>query len=90
MSGKILIKWRHNLCAEIAKKRYMNPENTRAMHIEIANIFFNQEGDDSDETSSEHTVTSGNSDQRRIYELLTIFRLQFRANCRCYSTQSAR
>lgn len=63
MSGKILIKWRHNLCAEIAKKRYMDPENTRAMHIEIANIFFNQEGDDSDETSSEHTVTSGNPSQ---------------------------
>lgn len=32
----------------------MDPDVTRAVHIEIANIFFNQEQDDSDEISSEH------------------------------------
>lgn len=32
----------------------MDPDITRGVHIEIANIFFNQEQDDSDEISSEH------------------------------------
>lgn len=59
MSGRILIQWRHSLCAEIAKVRYMDPDKTRAVHTEIANIFFNQEQDDSDEISSEH-----NSDEK--------------------------
>lgn len=59
MSGKILIQWRHGLCAEIAKQRYMDPDSTRAVHIEIANIFFNQEQDESDEISSEHN-SAGN------------------------------
>lgn len=60
MSGKILIQWRHSLCAEIARARYSNPERTRAVHTEIANIFFNpaDAGDDSgdgDDTSSQHS-----------------------------------
>lgn len=59
MSGKILIQWRHSLCSEISKARYMDPENTRAVHTEIANIFFNQDAEESDETSSEHSVKSG-------------------------------
>lgn len=37
----------------------MDPENTRAVHTEIANIFFNQDAEESDETSSEHSVKSG-------------------------------
>lgn len=32
----------------------MDSDITRTVHIEIANIFFNQEQDDSDEISSEH------------------------------------
>lgn len=32
----------------------MDPDIARSVHIEIANIFFNQEQDDSDEISSEH------------------------------------
>lgn len=32
----------------------MDSDITRSVHIEIANIFFNQEQDDSDEISSEH------------------------------------
>lgn len=54
MSGKILIGWKHRLCSEISRKRYLDPDITRSTHIEIANIFFNQEQDDSDEISSEH------------------------------------
>lgn len=65
MSGKILIQWRHSLCVDITKVRYTNPENTRAVHTEIANIFFNPDGaeDSSDDTSScderSHTTKSG-------------------------------
>lgn len=73
MSGRILIQWRHSLCAEIAKVRYMDPDKTRAVHTEIANIFFNQEQDDSDEISSEH-----NSDEKSggkiIFFCLYIFK----------------
>lgn len=54
MSGKILIEWKHRLCAELSRQRYMDSDITRTVHIEIANIFFNQEQDDSDEISSEH------------------------------------
>lgn len=54
MSGKILIEWKHRLCAELSRQRYMDADITRTVHIEIANIFFNQEQDDSDEISSEH------------------------------------
>lgn len=54
MSGKVLIEWKHRLCAELSKRRYMDPDITRSIHTEVANIFFNQEQDDSDEISSEH------------------------------------
>lgn len=54
MSGKVLIEWKHRLCSELSRQRYMDPDITRGVHIEIANIFFNQEQDDSDEISSEH------------------------------------
>lgn len=54
MSGKVLIEWKHRLCSELSRQRYMDPDITRAVHIEIANIFFNQEQEDSDEISSEH------------------------------------
>ncbi|XP_055839533.1 protein qui-1 isoform X2 [Episyrphus balteatus] len=53
MSGKVLIQWRHRFCAEIAKSRYMDAKSTRTMHMEIANIFFNQEAEESDDTSAE-------------------------------------
>lgn len=56
MSGKILIEWKHRLCAELSRKLYMNSDITRSTHIEIANICFNQEQEDSDEISSEHSV----------------------------------
>lgn len=54
MSGKVLIEWKHRLCSELSRQRYMDPDITRSVHIEIANIFFNQDQDDSDEISSEH------------------------------------
>lgn len=67
MSGKVLIQWRHTLCAEISKSRYMDPDTTRAVHTEIANIFFNQDADDSDETS---TVNSDHSGELFFYRFI--------------------
>ncbi|XP_055320250.1 protein qui-1 isoform X3 [Sitodiplosis mosellana] len=62
MSGRILIEWKHRLCSELSRQRFMDPDITRAVHIEIANIFFNQEQDDSDEISSEHNSADNPSD----------------------------
>lgn len=52
MSGKMLIEWRHDLCSEITKKRYINDqENLRLAHVEIVSLFFPQ--DTPDESYSE-------------------------------------
>lgn len=55
MSGKLLIEWRHDLCFEITKKRYINDQEVmRSAHAEIVNLFFPQEtSDESDEINSE-------------------------------------
>ena len=60
MSGKLLIEWRHDLCAEITKKRYINDqESLRFAHAEIVNLFFPQ--DTSDESDEIHSETSEKS-----------------------------
>lgn len=60
LSGKLLIEWRHDLCAEITKKRYITDQEVmRAAHAEIVNLFFPQEtSDDSDEIQSENSDKS--------------------------------
>lgn len=74
MSGKILIEWKHRLCGELSRQRYMDSDITRTVHIEIANIFFNQEQDDSDEISSEHNSAGkwANENMNVKYILLSI------------------
>lgn len=60
MSGKLLIEWRHDLCAEITKKRYISDQEAlRVAHAEIVNLFFPQENsDESDEINSETSEKS--------------------------------
>ena len=53
MSGRLLIVWRHALCAEVTKQRYMTPDISREMHAEIVNLFFPPDSDESEEISSE-------------------------------------
>ena len=72
MSGKILIEWRHRLCEEITRTRYMDVNSQRAMHIEIANIFFNQDTDDSDEITSEKSDSTGKSDHYHAVLILRV------------------
>ncbi|EDW02743.1 uncharacterized protein LOC6560627 isoform X2 [Drosophila grimshawi] len=47
MSGKVLIQWRHNYCATVANARYMDVERKRCVHMELANLFFPQDDDES-------------------------------------------
>lgn len=54
MSGKLFIQWRHSLCAETTRKRYMDQEIARQAHKEIVNLFFPQEeNEESDESRTE-------------------------------------
>uniref|UniRef100_A0A336LGP2 CSON009476 protein n=1 Tax=Culicoides sonorensis TaxID=179676 RepID=A0A336LGP2_CULSO len=54
MSGKLFIQWRHSLCAEMTRKRYMDQEIARQAHKEIVNLFFPQEeNEESDESRTE-------------------------------------
>lgn len=66
MSGKLLIEWRHDLCAEITKKRYISDQEVmRATHAEIVNLFFPTD----DESEEIHSETSDKSSelQKCIY-----------------------
>ncbi|XP_034104152.1 protein qui-1 isoform X1 [Drosophila albomicans] len=47
MSGKVLIQWRHNYCLDVAKRRYMDADRKRNLHMELANLFFPQDEDES-------------------------------------------
>lgn len=71
MSGKLLIEWRHDLCIEVVKKRYISDqEMMRQAHAEIVNLFFPQEtSDESDEINSE---TSDKSSEFTVVYLLTL------------------
>jgi len=43
MSGRILLCWRYELLAKVARKRYLtSQEITRGIHGEIANLFFSE------------------------------------------------
>uniref|UniRef100_A0A182JV88 WD_REPEATS_REGION domain-containing protein n=1 Tax=Anopheles christyi TaxID=43041 RepID=A0A182JV88_9DIPT len=53
MSGKLLIVWRHSICSEITRSRYMTPDITRSIHSELVNLFFPPDGDDSEDMSTE-------------------------------------
>ncbi|KFB46917.1 AGAP004827-PA-like protein [Anopheles sinensis] len=53
MSGKLLIVWRHSICSEISRARYMTPDIARSIHSELVNLFFPPDGDDSDDISTE-------------------------------------
>lgn len=60
MSGKVLIEWRHPFSAVLSKERYMNPNYTRTLHTEIANIFFNQD------TSADNSSDDGSSEKSDV------------------------
>jgi NACHT domain- and WD repeat-containing protein len=67
MSGKLLIEWRHTLCMEIAKKRYMDNDITCMAHKELVNIFFPQEISeaDEDENSEHHSEKSSENKKKK-------------------------
>lgn len=65
-----MIEWRHDLCFEVTKKRYINDqEMLRLAHAEIVNLFFPQEtSDESDDINSE---TSDKSSKFSLWAELT-------------------
>jgi hypothetical protein len=52
MSGKLLVCWRHDLTSEVARRRYLQSQDSlRSAHGEIANLFFSefsQQGSDAE------------------------------------------
>lgn len=73
MSGKVLIQWRHSLCAEVAKERYMaSREVIRQAHAELANISFNEGTEDSDDVTSSHSDNKQGEDVFFDYLLLLL------------------
>ncbi|PNF24563.1 hypothetical protein B7P43_G05388 [Cryptotermes secundus] len=59
MSGKILVCWRHDLTSEVARRRYLqNQDSLRSAHGEIANLFFSefsQQGSDAETEEADPT-----------------------------------
>lgn len=54
MSGKILIEWSHDSVKDVAKRRYLQNQDTlRTIHSDIANIFFSEFCDDEKSESEE-------------------------------------
>lgn len=43
-SGRLMLRWRHALVAEVVRQRYLQPapEASKAMHAELANLFFSE------------------------------------------------
>jgi hypothetical protein len=60
MSGKMLVCWKHDLTSEVARRRYLQSQDTlRSTHGEVANLFFSefsQQGSD-EETDEAGEVT---------------------------------
>jgi hypothetical protein len=60
MSGKILVCWRHDLTSEVARKRYLQSQDSlRSTHGEIANLFFSefsQQGSDAETEQAGETM----------------------------------
>lgn len=85
MSGKMLVCWRHDLTSEVARKRYLQSQDSlRSTHGEIANLFFSefsQQGSDAEtEQAGEnnlltysftHFVTSMNHAHRHLITWLS-------------------
>ena len=72
MSGKLLIEWRHDLCAEIVKKRYINDQEIlHSAHAEIVSLFFpletSDESDDINSETSEKSCKYGNIQSKHLF-----------------------
>lgn len=70
MSGKVLIEWRYPYCQEISKKRYLNSNSIRELHMNISNIFFPPDTEDNDnvehENLEERQLIEGNEDKKSV------------------------
>ncbi|GLG97135.1 F-box/WD repeat-containing protein 7 [Gryllus bimaculatus] len=59
MSGKLLLGWRHELTAEVARRRYLGAQDAlRAAHADVANLFFSEFAQQSSEADTEEPAPS--------------------------------
>ncbi|XP_069684220.1 protein qui-1 [Periplaneta americana] len=59
MSGKMLVCWRHDLTSEVARKRYLQSQDSlRSAHGEIANLFFSEFSQQGSEAETEEADAS--------------------------------
>jgi len=56
MSGKVLLCWRHDLTSEVARRRYLQSQDSlRSAHGEIANLFFSEFSQQRSDAETEET-----------------------------------
>jgi hypothetical protein len=56
MSGKLLVSWKHDLTSDIARRRYLQSQDSlRSTHGEIANLFFSEFSQRGSEAETEET-----------------------------------
>jgi len=56
MSGKVLLCWRHDLTSEVARRRYLQSQDSlRSAHGEIANLFFSEFSQQRSDVETEET-----------------------------------
>lgn len=72
MSAKVLIHWRYPYCKELTRRRYLDADSTRSMHIAIANIFFPAENDDQDDEDDESTERDDSDGKQSVASQTTI------------------
>ncbi|KAL1138690.1 hypothetical protein AAG570_008752 [Ranatra chinensis] len=71
MSGKILLCWRYELIATVARKRYLKTQDTsRAIHAEIANLFFSEFSTQEESNIEEPIQTNDESKQTPFQSVL--------------------
>jgi len=56
MSGKVLLCWRHDLTSEVARRKYLQSQDSlRSVHGEIANVFFSEFSQQRSDAETEET-----------------------------------
>ncbi|PSN37379.1 hypothetical protein C0J52_19650 [Blattella germanica] len=69
MSGKLLICWRHDMTADVARKRYLqNQDALRSTHGEVANLFFSEFSQQKSDADTEEADTSPSENKETPFQ----------------------
>ncbi|XP_059226569.1 protein qui-1 isoform X2 [Stomoxys calcitrans] len=72
MSAKVLIHWRYPYCKELTRRRYLDADSTRSMHLAIANIFFPADNEDAEDDDDDSTDRDDSDDKQSVISQTTI------------------